>query len=191
MSGRQAKIISDAMLRTMLRQTLTTKYPERNQLIILFSVHAGLRACEIAGLDWEMVLDAKGAVGTVLTIPDRIAKKGSGRRLPLHRDLQKALKSFCPSRHPIGPVLRSERGGRLRANSIVNWYVDLFYQLNLEGCSSHSGRRTFITKAARLVARTGGSLRDVQLLAGHRSIETTQGYIEGNTEAQQRIIALL
>jgi integrase/recombinase XerD len=191
MPGKQAKVLSEAMLRSMLHQVQQAKYPDRNRLIILFSVRAGLRACEIAGLDWEMVLDARGGVSTVLTIPDRIAKKGSGRRLPLHSDLQKALHQFRPSRHPTGALLRSERGGRLRANSIVNWYVELFHDLQLKGCSSHSGRRTFITQAAKSVARTGGSLRDVQLLAGHRSIETTQAYIEGDTDAQRRIVELL
>ena len=55
----------------------------------------------------------------------------------------------------------------MRANSIVNWFVAMFAELKLEGCSSHSGRRTFITAAAKNVHRAGGSLRDVQLLAGH------------------------
>jgi integrase/recombinase XerD len=63
--------------------------------------------------------------------------------------------------------------------------------LGLDGCSSHSGRRTFITTAARKAHKAGGSLRDVQLLAGHKSLSVTQGYIDGDTEAQRRLVALL
>ena len=69
--------------------------------------------------------------------------------------------------------------------------VSAFKTLDLKGCSSHSGRRTFITRAARLVHKAGGSLRDVQLLAGHRSIQTTQRYIEGDSDAQRRLVALI
>jgi len=76
----------------------------------------------------------------------------------------------------------------MRPNSIVNWFVTLYAELNLEGCPSHSGRRTFVTQAARLVHKAGGSLRDVQLLAGHRSIETTQRYIDGDNGAQRRLV---
>lgn len=75
--------------------------------------------------------------------------------------------------------------------SIVVWFHRAFKTLDLKGCSSHSGRRTFITRAARLVHKAGGSLRDVQLLAGHRSIQTTQGYIDGDTDAQRALISLI
>ena len=86
--------------------------------------------------------------------------------------------------------IRSYRGAHLKANSIVNWFVALFKELGYEGCSSHR-ERSFITIAARNIHRSGCSLRDVQLLAGHRSIETTERYIDGDTCAQRRLVAYL
>jgi integrase len=74
---------------------------------------------------------------------------------------------------------------------VINWFAEAYQYLGLEGCSSHSGRRTFITRAAGLVHRARGSLRDVQLLAGHRSIQTTQHYIDGDSDVQRRLVSLL
>jgi integrase/recombinase XerD len=79
----------------------------------------------------------------------------------------------------------------MRSISIVNWFAAAYRKLGLSGCSSHSGRRTFITKAARLVYKAGASLRDVQLLAGHRSIQTTQRYIDGDSDAQRKLVGLI
>ena len=50
------------------------------------------------------------------------------------------------------------------------------------------GRRTFITRAARKIVEAGGSLRDVQQLAGHTQLGTTQGYIDGSSEAKRRVV---
>jgi integrase/recombinase XerD len=91
----------------------------------------------------------------------------------------------------LGPVVRSERGGPMTPLSIVVWFARTYQIVGLNGCSSHSGRRTFITRAARLVHKAGGSLRDVQLLAGHRSIQTTQRYIDGDSDAQRKLVSLI
>jgi integrase/recombinase XerD len=48
-----------------------------------------------------------------------------------------------------------------------------------------------MTRAARKVSQVGGSLRDVQKLAGHTSLAMTQRYIEGDTEAKCKLVALL
>ena len=191
MSGRQAKLITPALLRRMLNHIRHNQHPERDRVIILLSVKAGLRAGEIAQLDWSMVLNARGGIGDAIAVHDAIAKKGGGRLIPLHPDLAHALKKLQAKGDATGPVIRSSRGSAMRANSIVNWFVGLFAELGIDGCSSHSGRRSFITTAARNVHRVGCSLRDVQLLAGHRSIETTQRYIDGHTDGQRRLVSLL
>ena len=196
MRGQPAKILTDGDLHQILKVVRHRRYPERNRVMVLLSVKAGLRACEIAHLTWPMVTDAHGKTGTILELPARAAKKGSGRRVPIHPDLRTALttlKRTCVDYRSgqISAVIRSERNGPMTAKAVVDWFRSVFREVGLEGCSSHSGRRTFVTKAARLIHQAGGSLRDVQELVGHRSIKTTQGYIEGDHDAQRRLIGLL
>ena len=191
MLGKQAKILSDDNIRDLLVFTTLTRYPTRNRVIVLLSVKAGLRAGEIANLTWDMVTDPVGNIGTVIALEDRIAKKKSGRVIPLHSDLRNALATLQKMTGVDGPVIRSERDTPMAPATIVNWFRIAYREIGLTGCSSHSGRRTFVTRAARLVHKAGGSLRDVQILAGHRSIQTTQAYIDGDTDAQRRLVALI
>jgi integrase/recombinase XerD len=88
-------------------------------------------------------------------------------------------------------VIYSERGGGLTANTVTVWFHTLYHTLGLTSCSSHSGRRTFITRAAKKVAEAGGSLRDVQQLAGHSSLSMTQRYIEGDSDAKRKLVNLV
>jgi len=37
----------------------------------------------------------------------------------------------------------------------------------------------------------GGSMRDVQALARHANLQTTQRYVEQNTEAQRLVVGML
>ena len=192
MRGQPAKVLRAGDVRALVAAARRSRHPERNVVIVLLSTKAGLRACEIAALTWPMVLDARGEVASMIELPAAAAKKGSGRRIPVHPVLKAALKRLqTESAATEGPVVCSERGGPMTAKSVVNWFTGIFDALGLDGCSSHSGRRTFITKAARLVHRAGGSLRDVQLLAGHRSIQTTEGYIEGEADAQRRLVRMM
>jgi len=170
MAGKQAKLLSRGQLLAMLRRAKRNRNAERDTVIILLSAKAGLRAGEIAKLTWPMVLDSRGRVGTLIELHDCAAKKGSGRCIPMHTSLRKALSGLkAVSDDLTGAVVRSERGGQMRPRSVVNWFSGLYAELGYDGCSSHSGRRSFITTAARLVHKSGGSLRDVQQLAGHRS----------------------
>ena len=191
MPGKQAKILSADHIDDLLFFAERSRHPVRNRLVVLLSVRAGFRAAEIAQLTWDMVLSASGDISTVLELRDCAAKKGSGRAIPIHPELRSAFVALRCISLGGGPVVRSERGGPMSPLSIVIWFKRAYDVLGLEGCSSHSGRRTFITRAARMVHKAGGSLRDVQLLAGHRSIQTTQRYIDGDSDAQRRLISLI
>ena len=192
MLGKQAKILGPRDVADLLAFADCSRHPLRNRVIVLLSAKAGLRAGEIAGLTWDMVVDAGGQIGSCMELRDHAAKKGSGRLIPMHPDLADAFSGLRQASTELsGHVVRSERGGSMTALSIVVWFKRAYAYLGLDGCSSHSGRRTFITRAARLVYEAGGSLRDVQLLAGHRSIQTTQRYIDGDTEAQRKLVSLI
>ncbi len=190
-SGKQAKILSAENVKALVAYARQTRTPHRNQVMVLLSVKAGLRASEIANLTWDMVLDPSSRIAHTIELRDRAAKKRSGRIIPLHAELRQALRAWLEVRPGFGHVVTSERGGPMRPLSVVIWFANAYHAVGLEGCSSHSGRRTFITRAARLVHKAGGSIRDVQLLAGHRSIQTTQRYIDGDTDAQRRLVSLI
>jgi integrase len=103
-----------------------------------------------------------------------------------------ALQAACGDKvRPALPVVYSERGRGYSAAAIAVWFHTRFAELRIEGASSHSGRRTFITNAAKKIVEAGGSLRDVQELAGHTSLATTQRYIQGDTAAKRNVIKLI
>ena len=71
-----------------------------------------------------------------------------------------------------------------------HWFKRIYQDAGLTGASSHSGRRTLLTNLARRCAQAGASLRDVQRIAGHADLGTTERYVEPSLEAQRRLIAL-
>jgi len=89
--GKQAKTLSKGQVEAMLAYLSTTRHPERNRLIFLLSVKAGLRAKEIARLNWLMTNDSQGEIGRTIYLLDSASKGKSGRIIPLNEDLRNAL----------------------------------------------------------------------------------------------------
>jgi integrase len=112
MLGKQAKIVSSTTLRRMIAYARKTRQPKRDTVIVLLSVKAGLRACEIAGLQWSMVMTDDGKISDVVDIRNAIAKRGSGRRIPMHPSLQRALAELWRVRMSDNHIVASNRGGR-------------------------------------------------------------------------------
>jgi integrase/recombinase XerD len=194
--GKQAKVLSDKQQSAVLHYLEESRYPIRNKTIFLLSMKAGLRAKEIASLRWRNVCDVSGEISDEIQIEDVGSKGKGGRTIPLNPALREALVEYQKeTEYPQSDrfLVQSERSGGsgVAAQTIVSLFQRWFADLSMDGASSHSGRRTFITNAAKKISTVGGSLRDIQQLAGHSSLQTTQRYIEGSTEAKKAIVRIV
>jgi len=193
--GKQAKTLTKPQIDAVLGYLAKTRYPVRDRVIFLLSVKAGLRAKEIASLTWAMVTDAEGVLADTISLTDIASKGRGGRVIPINKDLRVALDGLkveadkAIRQSPF--VVTTERAGRTSSYAVVNKFAAWYRALGFNGASSHSGRRTAITAWARRISTVGGSLRDVQLLAGHSALSTTQRYIESDGLAQRRVVELV
>lgn len=196
--GKQAKTLTKGQVDSLTAFLLTRRHGLRDQTIFLLSVRAGLRAKEIAGLRWSMVLTPDGEVGDAIHLTDTASKGRSGRIIHLNKQLRANLIEMLAAKRrghkahsEASHIITTERSAHTSAQAVVNMFKRWYEIVGLIGCSSHSGRRTFITNAARKISIVGGSLRDVQMLAGHSSLAVTQRYIDGDSEARKKIVDLI
>ena len=197
--SKQAKVLTKQQCDLLYASLSLTQDEDRNRLIFLLSIKAGLRAKEIADLRWSMVMEANGCVSENISLDDAASKGNSGRQIPLNKQLRAELVSQLKkvsSKRSLADlhgdrIVTTQRGDSTSAQAIVNMFHGWYRKAGLMGCSSHSGRRTFITNAARKISTVGGSLRDVQWLAGHSSLQTTQRYIDGDSDARRKVVDLV
>lgn len=173
--------------------------PLRDRAVFLLSYRAGLRVAEIAGLSWRDVTDAEGRVrDDAFDVPADIAKKGSGRTLPMHPELHDALvtlaqrewATLAPRARSFSAIVRDRRGKSMEPNTLQRYMSRMYAKIGFTGCSSHSGRRTFLTTLAQRASEHDCSLRDIQLLAGHRDISTTEAYIDVSAGVRNMVRSL-
>lgn len=73
------------------------------------------------------------------------------------------------------------------ANTLCQYFHWLYKRAGLEGASSHSGRRTFITN----LASKGVGVRVLAALAGHRNPATTMVYIDASDDMKRKAVELV
>jgi len=196
--GKQSKTLNKNQIKMVGEYLLSNRYGLRDQTIFYFSVKCGLRSKEISHLKWWMVMDSDGSVGNYLNLPNSSSKGRSGRVVPLNKDLKKNLEMMLDENRRLSDfdpqtsfIVRTERSNSTSPQSIVNMFQRWYGDLGLIGCSSHSGRRTFITETSKKISTVGGSLRDIQMMVGHSSLQTTQRYIESDSECQRKVVDLI
>ena len=197
--SKQAKVLSKSQIESVRSYLRSNRNGLRNDTMFLLSVKSGLRSKEISGLKWVHILKSDSTLDNYINLPNDVSKGGNGGRvIPIHKELKKNLEQLFKlhsMRYRFDPltdsVISTERSPNTSPQMVTNFFHGLYRKLGMIGCSSHSGRRTFITEVARKISTVGGSLRDVQYLAGHSSLQTTQRYIEGNSESKEKVINLI
>src|ERR1700721_4232056 len=127
------KILLQHHAGALLKYASTRRNPKIARVIVLLSLKAGMRAGEIANLTWDMIITPSGDINSTIELRDSAAKNRSGRLIPVHPKLHDALSALSPLDR-FGPVIRSERGGPMRATSVVAWFARAYAAAGLEGC---------------------------------------------------------
>lgn len=173
----QARTINAAELEKLLRVASSTKHPERNRVILLLTHLAGMRVGEVAAVKiGDVVLNDKRVLDQI-NLKASQTKGSQSRTVLLNERMQaelavyvKTLKNLSPN----NPLFPTQRSIGFTANSLTQIVNGLYDKAGLQGCSSHSGRRGFLTN----LAEKGVSVRVMMALAGHRNMATTQRYID-------------
>lgn len=186
----QATTLNDAQIKRVLRYCQSRKYPTRDTTILQFSLHTGLRAKELAALHVGDVYDTDGTPRAQFTLAPSQTKGAKSRTVFVNRQLVQVLVVYRTWRHcddAAAPLFPSQKGGHFSANTMCQLFLNVFHACGLQGASSHSPRRTFITR----LANKGIGVRVLAALAGHSSIAVTQRYIDVNDAQLANAVELL
>ncbi len=186
----QAKTLTKDKLNRVLLVASEGRYGFRDRMMLLMSFWSGMRVGEIGALKIGDVLGADGRVKDEIRLKPEQTKGRKYRTVMLGEKLQGELQWYI-SKIDITkkelPLFQSQQGGHFNRNALVQKFKKIYVLANIDGASSHSGRRTFITR----LANKGVGVRVLQALAGHSSIATTQLYIDVNDEMLKRAVDML
>ena len=190
--SKQAKTLTAAELRRALDYVATRRHAARNRAMLMSMYLAGLRVGECAALTYGDVVDSEGAVRDEIRLTAEQTKGRHARVVFVSERLRKELASYVksqPSADPTRKLFYTQKRSVYFYTScyLFQHFFYLFRRAGIEGASSHSPRRTFITN----LAERGVSVRVLQSLAGHRNISTTQAYIDVNDAMKRRAVELV
>lgn len=155
---------------------------------VMLSHLAGLRVGEIAHLRVGEVVDANGKVRDRILLSKEITKGDEARTVFVSARLRRELDRFfqaAQSRPALdAPLLRTQKRTAFSPNTLCQWFTNLYRRTGIEGATSHSGCRWFITR----LAHAGVSPKVIMTLAGHKHLTTTQRYIDVNDEMLRRAV---
>jgi integrase/recombinase XerD len=188
----RAVVLSPSQVRHAFRVARSRgRHAARAEAALAMSVGLGLRAKELAGLKWADVYDAEGKVRQVVHLRAAYTKGGKTRDVFVSSPaLRRALERYG-ERDWLGSaaasqaaLFRSQKGGAMTPGSMARFLKALYAEAGISGASSHSGRRTLITR----LAERGIDLKSIAEIAGHTSIRTTAMYVESNPKRLARIL---
>jgi len=192
--SKQAKTLTNIELRRVLDYTATRKHSTRNRALLMTTHLSGMRVGEVASLRNSDVLDGEGNIRTEIRLSAEQTKGNEARVVFVNDKLRKELELYTRfmDKSKINPLLKffysqKRKSDGFTANTLTQFFHYLYKRAGIDGASSHSGRRTFITN----LASKGVGVRVLMSLAGHKNISTTQAYIDVNDDMMRKAVELV
>lgn len=190
--AKQAKTLNQAELRKVLDFISTRKHAERNRAMLMTTFLSGMRVGELSSLRFVDVVDSEGSIRNEIRLTPEMTKGQFARVVFVNERLRKELQQYIRFYNPANKTMKffysqKKDSDGFNANTLTQHFHFLYRRAGLDGASSHSGRRSFITN----LASKGVSVRVLMSLAGHRSISTTQAYIDINDNMLRSAVELI
>ena len=162
----------------------------RNRLMLLMTHWAGMRVGEVAALRVSDVRSADGRVKPEIQLDATQTKGKHARTVFVNNRLRKELAAYLktmPGRAIDQPLFMTQKQSGFTANVLCQTLNGLYKHVGMDGATSHSGRRSFITT----LASKGIGVRVLASLAGHSAITSTQAYIDVNDAMKRAAVELV
>jgi len=189
--AKQAKTLNQQELRKVLDYISTRKHAARNRALLMTTFLSGMRVSEVSSLRFKDVVDSDGNIRNEIRLTPEMTKGEFARVVFVNERLRKELQQYIRIYNPQDNTLKffysqKRHSHGFNANTLTQHFHFLYKRAGVDGASSHSGRRSFITN----LASKGVSVRVLMSLAGHRSISTTQAYIDINDDMLRSAVEL-
>ena len=197
----QAKVLSEKEIKKVVKLIESKRHSSRNRCMFLATHMSGARIGEVASLRICDVLSSDGTIKTEVYLSAEQTKGSKGRTLYLSEKLRNEIELFLRTRFKIRDLLAVTLTDTTRAlftnqknpnrgfsaSTACQMFHYWYKEAKIEGASSHSGRRSFITN----LANKGVHVRILQELAGHSSLAVTQKYIDVNYDKLRIAVEML
>ena len=197
---KQARTLNDKELNLLLLYISARKHAARDRAIVACTFFGGMRIGEVAATKIKDVLAADGTIKYEINLTAEQTKGKYSRTVVLADKLRKEIQIYLQTRfstkqlialtyseHINKPLFKTQKSDGFSSNTLTYTMTMLYKAAGLNGCSSHSGRRSFLsTLSAKAVP-----LKVLMELAGHRQAQTTMQYISVTQDMKRAAVALI
>jgi len=190
--AKQAKVLNSSEIRKVLDYCATRKHSSRNRALVLTMFNTGMRVSEVASLRVKDVIDNEGNIKNEIRLLAENTKTNEARVVFVNEKLRKELQQYAKlitNLNPNNKFFYSQKSTSdgFTANTLTQHFHYLYKRLGLDGASSHSSRRTFITT----LANKGIGVRVIMGLSGHKALSSVQCYIDCNSELMRNAVEMV
>ena len=190
--AKQAKVLNNSEIRKVLDYCATRKHSSRNRALVLTMFNTGMRVSEVASLRVKDVIDNEGNIKNEIRLLAENTKTNEARVVFVNEKLRKELQQYAKlitNLNPNNKFFYSQKSTSdgFTANTLTQHFHYLYKRVGLDGASSHSSRRTFITT----LANKGIGVRVIMGLSGHKALSSVQCYIDCNSELMRNAVEMV